>query len=196
MDGAPNGYSLYEIEGDHMKNWVAKSTGLPADYQMRVYNGNQTYTGVEGYIYNWYKDSVGEKITYKKFIYISNTRFEVSEDFYKEYYREKEHSRYLHREEQKVTIVSYENLGVDLSAEDIIMDTDVNVEETVINKIMLERLNEILGTLNEEELYLLDKLIYNEESRREVGRRLSISHTAVSKRLGKLIKKLRYLMDN
>ena len=132
----------------------------------------------------------------KKFIYISNTRFEVSEDFYKEYYREKEHLRYLHREEQKVTIVSYENMGVDLSAEDIIMDTDVNVEETVINKIMLERLNEILGTLNEEELYLLDKLIYNEESRREVGRRLSISHTAVSKRLGKLIKKLRYLMDN
>jgi DNA repair exonuclease SbcCD nuclease subunit len=65
VDGAPNGYSLYEIEGDHMKNWVAKSTGLPADYQMRVYNGNQTYTGVEGYIYNWYKDSVGEKITYK-----------------------------------------------------------------------------------------------------------------------------------
>ena len=132
----------------------------------------------------------------KKFIYISNTRFEASEDFYKEYYREKEHSRYLRREEQKVTIVSYENLGVDLSAEDIIMDTDVNVEETVINKIMLERLNEILGTLNEEELYLLDKLIYNKESRREVGKRLSISHTAVSKWLGKLIEKLRYIMDN
>ena len=132
----------------------------------------------------------------KKFIYISNTRFEASEDFYKEYYREKKHSRYLRREEQKVTIVSYENLGVDLSAEDIIMDVDVNVEETVINKIMLERLNEILGTLNEEELYLLDKLIYNKESRREVGKRLSISHTAVSKRLGKLIEKLRYLMDN
>lgn len=102
----------------------------------------------------------------------------------------------MRREEQKVTIVSYENLGVDLSAEDIIMDVDVNVEETVINKIMLERLNEILGTLNEEELYLLDKLIYNEESRREVGKILSISHTAVSKRLGKLIEKLRYLMDN
>ena len=132
----------------------------------------------------------------KKFIYISNTRFEVSEDFYKEYYREKKHSRYLRREEQKVTIVSCENLGVDLSAEDIIMDVDVNVEETVINKIMLERLNEIIRTLNEEELYLLDKLIYNEESRREVGKRLSISHTAVSKWLGKLIEKLRYLMDN
>ena len=132
----------------------------------------------------------------KKFIYISNTKFEVSEDFYKEYYREKEHSRYLRREERKVTIVSYENLGVDLSAEDIIMDIDVNVEETVINKIMIERLNEIIRTLNEEELYLLDKLIYNEESRREVGRQLSISHTTVSKRLGKLIEKLRYLMDN
>lgn len=59
VDGAPNGYSLYEIEGNHMKNWLAKSTGFDKSYQMRVYNGNQTWTGSKGYIYNWYKNSTG-----------------------------------------------------------------------------------------------------------------------------------------
>jgi hypothetical protein len=59
VDGAPNGYSLYEIEGNHMKNWLAKSTGFDKSFQMRVYNGNQTWTGTKGYIYNWYQNSTG-----------------------------------------------------------------------------------------------------------------------------------------
>lgn len=59
VDGAPNGYSIYEVEGNHMKNWVAKSTNRAKDFQMRVYNGNQTYTGSKGYTYNWYSNSKG-----------------------------------------------------------------------------------------------------------------------------------------
>ena len=59
VDGAPNGYSIYEIEGNHMKNWLAKSTGFPKDHQMRVYNGNQNWTGTNGYTYNWYSNSTG-----------------------------------------------------------------------------------------------------------------------------------------
>ena len=57
VTGAPNGYGIYEIEGNHMKNWIAKSTGKSLDYQMRVYNGNQTYGTT--YTYNWYQDSYG-----------------------------------------------------------------------------------------------------------------------------------------
>ena len=57
--GAPNGYGIYEIEGNHMKNWIAKSTGFPESHQMRVYNGNQTWTGKSNYVYNWYKNSKG-----------------------------------------------------------------------------------------------------------------------------------------
>ena len=59
VDGAPNGYSIYEVEGNHMKNWITKSTGFAEDFQMRVYNGNQTWTGSKGYIYNWYQNSTG-----------------------------------------------------------------------------------------------------------------------------------------
>ena len=74
VDGAPNGYSIYEIEGNHMRNWLAKSTGQPEDFQMRVYNGNQTYTGSGGYVYNWYQNSTGgtSKIKYTGRNYLKN----------------------------------------------------------------------------------------------------------------------------
>lgn len=52
-DGAPNGYSIYEIQGSSVHNWVMKATGQPDSYQMRVYDGNATYTGTKGYKYTW-----------------------------------------------------------------------------------------------------------------------------------------------
>lgn len=74
VDGAPNGYSIYEVEGNHMKDWVAKSTGFQENFQMRVYNGNQTYTGKKGYKYNWYANSTGgsSSIKYTGRSYLKN----------------------------------------------------------------------------------------------------------------------------
>ncbi len=59
VDGAPNGYSIYEIEGSTVKNWVAKSTNQPEDYQIRVYDGNAVYTGTKGYAYTWSAGGTG-----------------------------------------------------------------------------------------------------------------------------------------
>lgn len=74
VDGAPNGYSIYEIEGNHMKNWLAKSTGFAEDFQMRVYNGNQSYSGSKGYTYNWYSTCYGgsSNIKYTGRSYLKN----------------------------------------------------------------------------------------------------------------------------
>lgn len=54
-NGGPNGYGIYEIEGASMKNWIARSTKDAADYQMKVYDGNQIYTGTAGFEYCWYR---------------------------------------------------------------------------------------------------------------------------------------------
>ena len=40
-DGTPAGYALFEIEGDSIR-WHYRSTGRPADYQIRLYDGRQT----------------------------------------------------------------------------------------------------------------------------------------------------------
>lgn len=57
VTGEPNGYTVYEVEGDHVKNWVMKGTNLSPDDQLRVYDGNQVYTGTKGYSLNWYTQS-------------------------------------------------------------------------------------------------------------------------------------------
>lgn len=54
VTGGPNGYNVYEIDGPTIVNWVNKGTNRDAAYQLRVYDGNQTYTGTKGYVYNWY----------------------------------------------------------------------------------------------------------------------------------------------
>lgn len=54
-NGQPNGYYLYECDGKNgtITNWIAKSTKDDFSYQMRVYDGNQIYTGTKGYRYSW-----------------------------------------------------------------------------------------------------------------------------------------------
>ena len=55
--GQPNGYNVYTVKNGRMEDWVTKATGKDLTYQMRVYDGNQTYTGTKGYVFNWYNAS-------------------------------------------------------------------------------------------------------------------------------------------
>lgn len=55
--GGPNGYTVYEVDSNHMKNWMMMGTGRRTDYQMRVYDGNQIYNGSKGYELAWYNAS-------------------------------------------------------------------------------------------------------------------------------------------
>lgn len=55
--GAPNGYNVYEVKGNQVTDWVTRATAHDADYQLRVYDGNQTYSGTKGLKFNWYKNS-------------------------------------------------------------------------------------------------------------------------------------------
>ncbi len=43
VDGTPNGYGVYEIEGNTIKNWYYKGTNCSVDMQIRAYDGGQHY---------------------------------------------------------------------------------------------------------------------------------------------------------
>ena len=135
--------------------------------------------------------------TRKFYIQITkDIKIEVSEEKYKEHHKEREHHKYLQREENKVTIVPYDVLSDNLSCEDIISDDSADVEETVIKNIMLKKLNEALQTLDSDELFLIEQLIYEQKTKSEIGKKLHITHTAVGKRWDKLRNKLKKLLEN
>jgi hypothetical protein len=54
-DGTPNGYAVYEINGDDIK-WYYKSTGKPKDYQMSLYEPGRVKAkanAVVANVWNW-----------------------------------------------------------------------------------------------------------------------------------------------
>lgn len=53
-DGSPQGYCIYDVRGNEVYDWLAKTTHMDADYQMRVYNGNQIFTDANSKQYCWY----------------------------------------------------------------------------------------------------------------------------------------------
>ncbi|NII25394.1 metallophosphoesterase [Pseudoflavitalea sp. X16] len=54
-DGTPNGYGVYEVDGDDIK-WYYKSTGKEKDHQLRVYNKGKLTTApdeIVANVWNW-----------------------------------------------------------------------------------------------------------------------------------------------
>lgn len=48
VDGSPNQYGVFNIEGNTIVDDITKSTGYPDSYQMRVFDGGQIYRGYNG----------------------------------------------------------------------------------------------------------------------------------------------------
>ena len=56
VSGEPSGYTVYDIEGAHIKDWFFKGTNKDKDFQLRVFDGNEIYYS-SGYPINWYTAS-------------------------------------------------------------------------------------------------------------------------------------------
>ena len=57
VTGEPSGYTIYDIEGAHIKDWRLKGTKKVADFQFRVFDGNDIYGSAKTYPLNWYTAS-------------------------------------------------------------------------------------------------------------------------------------------
>ncbi len=57
VTGEPSGYTVYDIEGAHIKDWQFKGTNKDADFQLRVFDGNEVYYQSQSYPLNWYTAS-------------------------------------------------------------------------------------------------------------------------------------------
>lgn len=53
IDGTPNGYAIFTVKDNTVENFTYKGTDLDENFQMRVYNGSQEYTGSKKMVYGW-----------------------------------------------------------------------------------------------------------------------------------------------
>ncbi|WP_349814283.1 sigma factor-like helix-turn-helix DNA-binding protein [Thomasclavelia cocleata] len=79
---------------------------------------------------------------------------------------------------------------------DFVVDEAVDVAETVVHAVMMDRLKAALSLLSDSERVLVKAIFFEELSEREVGLRLGVTQSVVNKRKAKILTKLRKIMEN
>ena len=79
---------------------------------------------------------------------------------------------------------------------DFIADEAVDVVETVVHTVMVDRLKAALSLLSDGEQALVKAIFFEELSEREVGLRLGKTQSVVNNRKAKILAKLRTIIEN
>ena len=133
----------------------------------------------------------------KLFIPIQGCLLEVIREQYTDFYRDKERWRYLKKLDTNHSLLSLEGFtDGEGNVLDFIIDETVDVAETVVHAVMVDRLKTAMSLLSGGEQALINAIFFEELSEREVGLRLGVTQSVVNKRKTKILAKLRKIMEN
>ena len=155
-----------------------------------------------GYVELFYKDFCRRRQTDqsymdKLFIPVQGCLLEVVREQYTDFYRDKERWRYLKKLDTNHKLLSLE--GFTDSEGNVIyfvVDETVDVAETVVHAVMMDRLKAALPLLSDSEQTLIQAIFFEELSEREVGLWLGVTQSVVNKRKAKILAKLRKIIEN
>ena len=133
----------------------------------------------------------------KLFILVQGCLLEVVREQYADFYKDKERWRYLKKLDTNHSLLSLEGFtDSEGNVIDFVVDEVVDVAETVVRAVMVDRLKAALLLLSDSEQTLIKAIFFEELSEREVGLRLGVTQSVVNKRKSKILAKLRKIMEN
>ena len=133
----------------------------------------------------------------KKSLPMQRCLLEVAREQYTDFYRDKERWRYLQKLDTKNSLLSLDGFVDDEgNALDFIADEAVDIAETVVNAVMVDRLKAALSLLSDSEQALIQAIFFEELSEREVGLRSGLTQSVVNKRKAKILAKLKKIMES
>ena len=130
----------------------------------------------------------------------SNRRFyrwtnDVAE--YLEDMADRERWRYLQKLDARNSLLSLDGFtDSEGNPLDFIADEAADIAETVVNAVMVDRLNAALPLLSDSEQELIQAIFFDGLSEREVGARLGITQSVVNKRKARILIKLRKMIES
>ena len=131
------------------------------------------------------------------FFPIQGCLLEVVREQYTDFYRDKERWRYLQKLDTKNRLLSLDGFtDSEGNPLDFITDEAVDIAETVVNAVMVDRLKAALPLLSDSEQELIQAIFFDGLSEREVGARLGITQSVVNKRKARILIKLRKIIEN
>lgn len=132
----------------------------------------------------------------RKFIPLYGMLMEVTPERYIDFYRTRNRQRYLEKRSAEKGDISIDKLTTpEFNGADILV-SDEDIAEQVTNQIMVDKLRDCLELLTAEERQLIYFLFYEEKSETEVSSFYGISQQAVSKRMKRILEKLKKLLEN
>ena len=133
----------------------------------------------------------------KLFIPVQGCLLEVVREQYADFYKEKERWRYLQKLDTNHSLLSLEGFtDSEGNVLDFVIDETVDVAETVVRAVLVDRLKAALPLLSDSEQMLIQAIFFEELSEREVGLRLGVTQSVVNKRKAKILAKLRKIIEN
>lgn len=133
----------------------------------------------------------------KYYIRVPEALVEVSKEIYAEYYHVERHLKTLEEKDQRYDLLFYNEYDTDDGlGEELIVDcTSPCVEDIVIAKLMHRKLRHCLSMLPLEDQKLIHALFYEQVSEEELGKRIGISQSTVSRWKSRTIQKLQILIN-
>lgn len=135
----------------------------------------------------------------KFYLRVGQSVEEVSEEIYKEYYKMQRRERYLEERDLahgKFLYSQFDNVYEDILGEELLKDINrEDVCDSVVTKVMIEKLRKSLVLLNKEELVLIINLFYMGKSQRQLSREIGIPVMTINSRKECILKKLRRCLE-
>ena len=149
--------------------------------------------------YKELKEKRKKYITYKKkkFIQLDDILLEVSKKEYETIDAEEQRIKYINRTERNIKLISYDKEDDNGTAlKDIIPDSNYNLEFEIERKMEIEKLEEALFQLNDEEYNLIKALFFEQKTLREYVKMLGIPFMTIQNRKNKILEKLKKILKN
>lgn len=131
----------------------------------------------------------------KLFLPLYGRLMEVSQADYEEFYRMKRRQKYLDERSAANGDFSFDSLTTDeFNGEDILVDRQPDICETIVERIMTDKLRKAIKLLGEDERQLLNELFVENQGQRQLAEKYGCSQVAIFKRKERILAKLKKLM--
>ena len=133
----------------------------------------------------------------KFFLPLHGMLMEVTKETYKEYYRDERRQKYIDERSKANGDISYNSFDTDeLLGEDILVDKHTDVEAQVISKMTVQQLRQAFLLLSTDEIALLKLRYFKGYSEIKLSKYYGVSQQAISKRIKKILSKIKKIINN
>lgn len=132
----------------------------------------------------------------KLFLPVQGYLMETDRTHYTEFYRDKERQRYLKKLDEIHGLLSIDAFdNEDDNGTDYIQIESDDVADTVAHAMLVEKLHSVIYMLTEEEKELINMHFYLSIPQTEIAKNYGINQSSISRRINKILIKLKNLME-